>query len=59
MITHHKDNYHIIKQEKSILDGLIGNVRVADDVKKDDEIIETKDKKVEEEPDKDSNPVEK
>ena len=59
MITHHKDNYHIIKQEKSILDELIGNVHVADDVKKDDEIIETKDKKVEEEPDKDSNPVEK
>ena len=50
MIIHHKDNYHILRQEKSILEELVGQVRVADDVKKDNEVIETRDEKIKEEP---------
>jgi len=43
MIVHHKDNYHILKQEKSILEEMVGNVRVIDAVKKesDTQVIET------------------
>lgn len=60
MMVHHKDNYHVLRQEKSILEELVGQVRVADDVKKDDEVIETKEKKIEEETvnDADKKPVE-
>lgn len=46
MIVHHKDNYHILKQEKSILEEMVGNVRVVDEVKKDNELIETKEDKL-------------
>jgi len=61
MMIHHKDNYHILRQEKSILEELVGQVRVADDVKKDEEVIETREEKVKDEPvnDADSKPVEK
>lgn len=60
MMVHHKDNYHILKQEKSILEELVGQVRVADDVRSDNEVIETKEEKIKEEPvnDTDKKPVE-
>jgi hypothetical protein len=50
MMIHHRDNYLILRQEKSILEELSGQVRVVDDVKKDEEIIETGDEKLKEEP---------
>ncbi len=40
MIIHHKDNYHIIKQEKSVLEELVGKVKVVDDVQDDNQPIE-------------------
>ena len=40
MIIHHKDNYHKLKQEKSILEEISGKVKVIDDVEPDNQTIE-------------------